>query len=514
MAAANRWSWRVSLAPRILAVNIFALLVLAGGVFYLDSYRERLIEQRLTETRRQAALVATFLGSSDPAAIPALAGRFGDVAQVRLKVYAPDGTLAADSWTTTGPTFRLRDPTTEPFRRDVARFLDRLIEAIGSSPHLSPFEPPERERRAAWPEAERAAAGTAAQALRRAPDRTVIISAAAPIALPGRSGAYPVVQIQTDTRDITEVVRRERLTSFLIFLGVLGASLFLSTFLANTIVRPLRRLAVAAQRVRLGRSREVTVPRFATRRDEIGQLARALSDMTSALRNRIDATEAFAADVAHELKNPLASLRSAVDTMESVSDPALRGQLLEVVRDDVARIDRLITDISDASRLDAELSRSRYERIDLAELTTNLVRHYETLGSPRGIAVRFSAEGPAIVFGEPARLAQVLRNLIDNALSFSPDNGKVMLSLRTADGAALLWVEDEGPGIPPENREDIFRRFYSERPQTEDFGKHSGLGLAICATVVSAHDGTIDVDNRIVDGRIVGARFIVSIPLA
>lgn len=516
MATANRWSWRFSLAPRILAVNIFALLVLAGGVFYLDSYRERLIEQRLTETRRQAELVATFLASSDPAALPALVGRFGAVTNVRLKVFAPGGGLAADSWATTGPTYRLRDPATEPFRRDIARFLDRVIEAFGSSPHLPPFEPPAVDARAAWPEAERAAAGSAAEALRRAPDRTVIISAAAPIRRADAAGpGLPVVQILTDTRDITDIVRRERLTSFLIFLGVLGASLLLSTFLANTIVRPLRRLAVAAQRVRLGRSREVTVPRFAARGDEIGQLARAVSDMTTALRNRIDATEAFAADVAHELKNPLASLRSAIDTMEAVKDPALRGQLFEVVRDDVARIDRLITDIADASRLDAELSRTRFERIDLAGLTGNLVRHYHTLGLPRGVTLAFDpGPEPVAVFGEPARLAQVLRNLIDNALSFSPGGGTVALALRRAEGIAVLTVDDQGPGIPPENRDDIFRRFYSERPEAEDFGKHSGLGLAICATIVAAHDGAIAVENRTAEGRVAGARFTVTIPLA
>lgn len=509
---------RFSLAPRILAVNVFAILALTGSIFYLDSFRERLIDQRRVEMGMQAVLLAAFLGDQPAARIPEITARYGTTGHIRLRVYGKDGGLIADSWRATGPTFELRDPTTEPFRRDIARFLDRTIEAVGSFPHIDDYVEPARDTREAWREVRSAAlTGKATDTMRAAPDRIVIISAAAPVAASGPA-PHTVVQLTRDTRDITTLVRAERMSSFLVFLFVLAASLMLSTFLASTIVRPLRQLADAAQRVRLGRSRDVTVPRFRRRRDEIGQLARALSDMTLTLRERIDATEAFAADVAHEIKNPLASLSSAVDTFSRVREPRLQAQLLAVIRADVGRIDRLITDIADASRLDAELSRSRFERVDLGELVTGLVASYETAELPRGVGIAFARpeSGTAIVFGESGRLAQVARNLIDNAVSFSPDDGVVVVTLSRLGERIVLRVDDDGPGIPPENHDDIFRRFYSERPEAEDFGRHSGLGLAIARTIVEAHDGTIAAANRGVEGcsAVGGARFVVDLPAA
>ncbi len=253
--------------------------------------------------------------------------------------------------------------------------------------------------------------------MRAAPDRIVIISAAAPLRTDGGPAPFAAVQLTRDSRDITSLVRAERLAVFYVFLFVTAASLLLSNYLASTIVRPLRQLARAALQVRLGRARDVTVPRFNQRRDEIGQLARALSDMTLTLRDRIDATEAFAADVAHEIKNPLASLSSAVDTFGRVSDPGLQAQLLDVIRTDVGRIDRLITDIADASRLDAELSRSRFDAVDLGEEVARLVAGYATAGLPRGVTVTFDGPArPVRVWGDAGRLAQVARNLIDNAV--------------------------------------------------------------------------------------------------
>jgi two-component system sensor histidine kinase ChvG len=346
--------------------------------------------------------------------------------------------------------------------------------------------------------------------MRHAPDRTPVTVAAAPLP-DGR-----VLMTTSDARDITRVVREERLTSFLIFLGVLALSTLLSGFLARTIVRPLRRLSIAAQRVRLGRAREVTVPRLPRRRDEIGMLARALSDMTQALRQRIDATEAFAADVAHELKNPLASLRSAVETLGSIKDDGLRAQLLDIIRDDVVRIDRLITDIAEVSRLDAELSRTRFVPVDIGAMTAALIRHAERGTLKRGVRIAYARPEPgtAMVMGEESRLSQVVRNLLDNAVSFSPEGGVVRVTVAPAGERVLLRVDDDGPGVPPENREDIFKRFYSARPEEEAFGKHSGLGLAIVRAVVEAHDGSIEVGNRERDGEVLGARFAVSLPAA
>lgn len=503
---------RYSLGNRILAVNLFALVMLAGGVLYLDSFRARLIEQRIEQAADAALLVAEAVAVADrPGDLDRIAGRIGATSSARIRLYAADGARAFDSWgLPAGPTFTLRDPRTEPWRKEAARVLDRVIEFVGSEASVGAYAEPARDVLAAWPEARAAVSrrdGKAVTLLRRAPDRTVIVSAAAFV--PETGG---VAMVTVDTRDITRVVREERLTSFLIFLGVLGLSLLLSIFLARTIVRPLRRLAMAAQRVRLGRAREVVVPRLPRRRDEIGLLARSLSDMSHALRHRIDSIEAFAADVSHELKNPLASLRSAVDTLEAVKDPALQAQLMTVIRDDVARIDRLITDIADASRLDAELARARFERVDLGQLMGALIALVERDGLPRGVEIAFARPEPgtAVVMGAEGRLVQLARNLIDNAVSFSPEGGVVTVAVQRAGDDVMLRVEDDGPGIPPESLDDIFRRFYSERPPEEDFGKHSGLGLAIAAAVAAAHDGRIEARNR--DSG--GASFTVHVPAA
>ena len=519
-AATTGLDRRFSLASRILAVNVFAILALTGSIFYLDSFRERLIEQRRAEMRNAAVLIAGFMAEASPRRLPAIAARYGRIGAARLRVYGRDGAPIADSWRATGPTFELRDPADDPFRREVARFLDRVIEAAGSFPHLSAYAEPAVDRASAWPEVAAASTtGVVRDTMRAAPDGIVVISTAAPlpaasagVPFPAGSGGPPfaAVQLTRDSRDITSLVRQERAAVFYVFLFVLAASLLLSTYLASTIVRPLRRLAEAALRVRLGRARDVTVPRFNQRRDEIGQLARALSDMTLTLRDRIDATEAFAADVAHEIKNPLASLSSAVDTFGRVSDPGLQAQLLDVIRADVGRIDRLITDIADASRLDAELSRSRFEPLDLAAEVGRLVAGYATAGLPRGVTVAFAGGGPARVWGDAGRLAQVARNLIDNAASFAPPGGVVAVAVARRGRDVVLTVDDDGPGVPADNRDDIFRRFYSERPANEDFGRHSGLGLAIARTIVDAHDGTIAVEDRPTGG----ARFVVTLAAA
>jgi two-component system sensor histidine kinase ChvG len=288
----------------------------------------------------------------------------------------------------------------------------------------------------------------------------------------------------------------------------------LSLFLARTIVRPLRRLALAAHRVRLGRAREVQVPRLPSRRDEIGTLARALSDMSMAIRQRIDATEAFAADVTHELKNPLASLRSAVDALALVKDPALQQQLIDVIQDDVARLDRLITDISEASRVDAELARARFETIDLGVMIEGLVSSREVRNRNGDVRVAFARphRGTAVVFGDGSRLTRVVENLVENAISFSPKGGLVQVAA-TRDGEdVLIRVEDEGPGVPAEAREAIFNRFHSVRPETEQFGRHSGLGLAIAKAIVEGHNGTIEVQDR--DNAPSGAKFVIRLPVA
>jgi two-component system sensor histidine kinase ChvG len=307
-------------------------------------------------------------------------------------------------------------------------------------------------------------------------------------------------------------VRDARQTLAIVVGAALLVSVLLSLFLARTIVQPLRLLVYAAVRVRLGRDRSVVVPRLPERRDEIGLLARAFSDMTAALRQRIDAVESFAADVAHELKNPLASLRSALESLDKVEDTGLRRQLAAIAAHDVKRIDRLVTEIADASRIDAQLSRATFEPVDMAALAEALVGARARRGTDRACAIRTSGPGNmrAVVLGDPARLERVFENLIDNAASFSPNGGEITIVLSAQDGLVVAEVIDDGPGIAMDARERVFERFHSLRPVDEDFGGHSGLGLAIARTIIEAHDGRLTALDR-VDGK-PGARLVIALP--
>jgi two-component system sensor histidine kinase ChvG len=286
-------------------------------------------------------------------------------------------------------------------------------------------------------------------------------------------------------------------------------------YLAGTIARPIRRLAAAAERVRRDHGRHETIPDFAGRNDEIGDLAESLREMTQALWLRMDAIERFAADVAHEIKNPLTSLRSAVETTVRLRDPEQQRKLLAIIKEDVSRLDRLISDISDASRLDAELSRAEAEPIDLGAMLGTLVNMYEATakGGP-AIRLTLPAEGePLVVNGIEGRLAQVFRNLLANAVSFSPSGGVIAISAARDDGWIAVDIEDDGPGIPAGKEQAIFERFYSERPESEKFGTHSGLGLSISRQIVEAHGGLITAANRPrPDGGVAGARFTVRLP--
>ncbi len=502
-----RWSGRVSLTPRILAVNIFALVMLAGGFFYLDSYRARIVDSRVEQASREARLIAQAVAMTPPDDRTALVRRVASEADIRIRLYDRAGRLTLDTRALGLNNFVLRDPDKDPWNQSAARFLAAVIDTVAGADRDQQFRERATTKGLDWPDLAAALrTGEASATVWRAPDRTPVITAAAPY---GPEGA---VFTSSNARDITQTVRVERFRLGLVLAFTAGLSIFLSLFLARTIVRPLRRLARAAVRVRLGRAREVVVPRLPERRDEIGHLARSLSDMSLALRARIDATEAFAADLAHEIKNPLASLRSAVDSLMAVRDPALQEQLLAVVRDDVLRLDRLISDISEASRLDAQLSRAKFDPVDLSAMLAAMVEQRASRGVERDIRLRFDAPvGPMpLVMGEGARLERVFANLIDNAVSFSPDGGTVALSLSAVDDMVEARVEDEGPGVPEEAREAIFRRFHTDRPEGEEFGKHSGLGLAIARTIVEGHQGSIGVETR--EDRMRGARFVVRLP--
>ncbi|WP_423604196.1 ATP-binding protein [Sphingomonas sp. MS122] len=505
---ALRWSARLSLTPRILAVNIFALAMLAGGFFYLDSFRARIVDDKVEQAGREARLIAQAVAMTPPDDRNALVLRVANEAGLRIRLYDRSGRVRLDTKALGLNNVVLRDPDKDPWNQTAARFLDAIIDTVAGADRAPQFRERAADKGLDWPDLATALrTGEASASVWRAPDRTPVITAAASY---GPEGA---VFTTDNAREITQTVRIERFRLGVVLAVVMGLSIFLSLFLARTIVRPLRRLARAAVRVRLGRAREVVVPRLPERRDEIGHLARSLSDMSQALRARIDATEAFAADLAHELKNPLASLRSAVDGLANVRDPELQERLLAIVRDDVHRLDRLISDISEASRLDAQLSRAKFESVDIVAMLDGLIAQRSERGVARGVRLRFDRPIGAIprVMGEGARLERVFENLIDNAISFSPEGGLVTLSVATVGDLLEARVEDEGPGVPEEAREAVFRRFHSVRPDAEAFGQHSGLGLAIARTIVEGHQGTIGVESR--EDRMHGARFFVRLPL-
>ena len=484
-----RWSLGVSLTSRILAVNIIALGLLAGSLFYLDSYRNRLLAERFQLARSETEIAADALAVTNRAQRRALIVRIGEQHQMRLRLFSRDGNLLADSFELARPTFAFADPDSQPWYLQAARSLDRGMDFVLGAAPVPDYREPAEQRDSAWPEvAEARSRAATAIRQRQAPDRTPVISAAAPVGNLGQ-----VLMTTRNALDITDNIRNARQTLAIIVSAATIISVLLSLFLARTIVQPLRLLVRAAVRVRLGRERAVVVPRLPERRDEIGLLARAISDMTSALRSRIDAVESFAADVAHELKNPLASLRSALESLDRVEQPELRRQLLAIAAHDVLRIDRLVTEIADASRIDAELSRTTFEPVDMLDLVETLVeaRRQRGVNGDCRVAVEHDAGAQWLVSGDAPRLERVLENLLDNAVSFSPPGGTIAVQLARRDDRLSIRISDQGPGIPFDSREQVFERFHSLRPADEDFGQHSGLGLAIARTIIVAHDGTL-----------------------
>jgi two-component system sensor histidine kinase ChvG len=503
-----RFSHRLSLTTRILAVNILPLALLGGGIFYLDSYRKQLLFERYKLARIEAQITAEALAGATLERQETVLNQIGKEQHMRLRLFDPQGHLTIDSFALGKREFELDKPPDKSFGERFARWLDRAVDTIVDAEPIPDYIEPNESRADAWPELRLARETRLTQIeLGDAPDGTPVISAAAPV---GVNGATLLT-----TRNAVDIIQRVREARSTLGIAVglaLLISVLLSFFMARTIVTPLRTLARAAVRVRLGRDREVEVPRLPERQDEIGLLARAIADMTGALRHRIDAVESFAADVAHEIKNPLASLRSAIDSLPKVEDPDLRKQLVQIAAHDVRRIDRLVSEISEASRIDAELRRATFEPVDLATLVGNVIERREARGENGGNRVELSREGrAALVQGVPLRLERVIENLLDNAVSFSPPNGTIRVRVARDDDKVETSVCDEGPGIPPDAREKVFTRFHSLRPEAEDFGDHSGLGLAIGRTIAEAHDGTLVVRDS-ESGT--GALLVLTLPAA
>jgi len=512
-----------SLTRQILIVNVVGLGLFAGGALYLNQFRSGLIETRIASLTTQAEIIASAIAFTsargldvtqiNPAIAAQILNRLVLPTQTRARLFRADGLLIVDSRQ------KILPEPVRSFTLEAPRLSQRLAERIeqfysSMSSKLSAWRRPlyreiEDNRGAEFVEVTLALRGYPANTVRENSMGEPILSVAVPVQ------RFKMVlgglMLTTEAGDINEIVSAERRSILEVFLVALLIGVIMSVVMAGTIVRPIRQLADAAENVRNRKGGRSTIPDFSKRNDEIGDLSAVLADMTAALYDRIDANEHFAADVAHEIKNPLSSISSAVESMPRARDQETRDKLLGILQDDVRRMDRLISDISQASRLDAQLSRAPVEPVELASLLSALIEIFiETREDMPEIRLDISPHESFIVMGGEGRIGQVMRNLLENAASFSPPGGMITVSLKRSGRDVQVIIEDEGPGIPEENLETIFERFYTERPHGEAFGRHSGLGLSISRQITQAYGGSLTAENRKgADGKVLGARFIV-----
>ena len=520
------------LTRKVLAVNFIAVLIPVAGFLSLGQYRDSLIETEMDALKTQGEVfagaigegaIATTLSGDQMLDIPPaqqIVRRLSESNAMRARLFLPDGKLAADSrlLVAGGGVIHIQVLPPPSERRPL---LDPIIDMLDWLPRrhdLPPYLEAPMQTAADYEEVIGALRGETSNALRLTEiGENYILSVAVPVQRYRQ--VLGALMLSKNGDDIDRALRSLRLVVLQVFAGALLVTTLLSLYLAGTIARPVRRLAEAAEKVRrdIGRHNH-TIPDLTGRGDEIGDLSGSFRAMTQELQAQLDAIERFAADVSHELKNPLTSLRSAVETAARVKDQKKQRQLLAIVQDDVRRLDRLITDISDASRLDAELSRAQAASVDLAAMLTTLADMHQTTSSGKKapeLVLALERESGLTVNGMEDRLVQIFHNLIGNAVSFSPPDGKIHLAARLDGDMVETVVEDEGPGLPEGKLEAIFDRFYSERPSNEKFGTHSGLGLSISKQIVEAHWGTIRAENIPGPaGKPAGARFIVRIPFA
>lgn len=521
--------WRSPLTRRILTINVLVLLIPVLGLMHLDQYRDSLIAAEIDSLRIQARAFSLSLGSTavvatqvgDERLLPEVTRNLMRVllvdTGVRARIFARSGEILADSFVLGGPggqvQIRALPPQSEVGLGLLRRLFNVAAHWLPGKDDFPLYREAQEQRAADYEEVTGALAGQSPGMVRADRQGRLVLSVAVPVQryrqvlgalMLSKDGAVVDAAVDDRRRDI------------LIVCGVaLAVTVLLSFYLAGTIARPIRRLAQAADQVRSGKGRQFEIPDFSRRGDEIGDLSDSLRAMTDALWARLDAIEAFAADVAHEIKNPLTSLRSAVETVARVEDPEQQKKLMSIILDDVQRLDRLISDISDASRLDAELSRAETDTVEVGDLLRALVAVQEAGEREDGPRFRLDVldHQDLAVPGIEGRLGQVFRNLISNAVTFSPPGGTIRLSAQRQGGDVVVTITDEGPGIPEGKLEAVFQRFYTERPAGEKFGTHSGLGLSISKQIVEAHGGSIRAENRRDDnGRVCGARFVVRLP--
>ncbi len=555
-----------SLTRRIVVLNLGGLVILSAAFLYINQFREGLIDARAQSLRTQGEIIAAAVAASaavdtdaiaidpekllqlapgesygplddadgalefsiNPESVGQLLRRLVSPTRTRARIYDHDGYLLIDSQALIARSSIQRFDLPAPAPDDAsATLVERTWNMLRG--RYGPTGAPVTEEIGAgngraFAEVRHALGGEPSTVVRVNARGETIISVAVPVQ------RFRMVRgallLSTQGGDIDKIIAGERWAIVRIFLVSAGVMFLLSLFLAGTIAEPIRRLAEAAERVRRGAKSRQEIPDFTGRSDEIGHLSGALRDMTRALYNRIEGTERFAADVAHELKNPLTSLRSAVETLPRARNDESRGRLLDVIQHDVRRLDRLISDISDASRLDAELARADMHAVDIAKLLEAVVSMANSVDRGDGVQVTLDtaplepggdAPGAYRVNGHDSRLAQVVNNLIDNARSFSARGAGVRIGLRrgrnetSGESGVEIIVDDDGPGVPAHAFERIFERFYTDRPE-QGFGQNSGLGLSISRQIVEAHGGAVRAQNRMENGIAAGARFSVWLP--
>jgi two-component system sensor histidine kinase ChvG len=558
-----------SLTRRIVVLNLIGLAILVSGILYLNQFRAGLIDAKVQSLLTQGEIIAGALAASagvdtdqvqidpeklleseggqsssspdddalggnleftiDPERAAPILRRLVKPTGSRARIYGRDGALILDSDTfySRGEVLRYDLPPPDAAKPDALTSFWQAVKTRMRQYDLPLYSEIGGENGKAYPEVASALTGTSVPIVRVNDKGELVVSVAVPVQR--MRAVLGVLLLSTRGGDIDNIVTAERWGIVRVSLFAAAVTVVLSVILANTIAGPVQRLAAAAERVRHSVRARAEIPDFTDRTDEIGHLSGALRDMTQALYRRIDAIESFAADVAHELKNPLTSLRSATETLPLVKSDESKERLMEIIKHDVQRLDRLISDISDASRLDAELAREDAKPVDLSELlrtTVSLFNDIHRDDTPE-VVLEIAYSGgarPYHAIGHDSRLSQVIVNLLDNAISFSPPGGRVTVAARRVGPEIQIAVEDDGPGIPAENLERIFERFYTDRPQ-ESFGQNSGLGLNISRQIVVAHGGRLWAENRFsaavgaksagaAERRSGGARFVIRLPAA
>ncbi|AGG72624.1 histidine kinase [Sinorhizobium meliloti] len=548
-----------SLTRRIVFFNLVALVVLVGGIMYLNQFREGLIDARVESLLTQGEIIAgaisasasvdtnsitidpekllelqagesiTPLPSDEDLEFPIIQERVAPVlrrlispTRTRARLFDADADLLLDSrhLYSGGQVLRFDLPPVDPESPSLADEFGTWFNRLLQPGDLPLYKEPPGGNGSIYPEVMNALTGVRGAVVRVTEKGELIVSVAVPVQR--FRAVLGVLLLSTQAGDIDKIVHAERLAIIRVFGVAALVNVILSLLLSSTIANPLRRLSAAAIRVRRGGAKErEEIPDFSSRQDEIGNLSVALREMTTALYDRIAAIENFAADVSHELKNPLTSLRSAVETLPLARNEESKKRLMDVIQHDVRRLDRLISDISDASRLDAELARADAKKVDLEKLLGDLVEISRQIrGSKKPVLLDFVVDrkdnprASFIVSGYELRIGQIITNLIENARSFVPEqNGRIVVRLTRSRLRCIVYVEDNGPGIQAEDIDRIFERFYTDRPEGEDFGQNSGLGLSISRQIAEAHGGTLRAENIAgKDGRISGARFVLSLP--